>query len=77
MQETRVQFPGLEDPLEEKMATHSSILWLETSMNRGAWVGFTSPWGCEESDTTEQLFHRADSGLPASREAEKGKIQRD
>ena len=26
MQETWVQFLGLEDPLEEKMATHSSIL---------------------------------------------------
>ena len=30
MQETRVQFLGWEDPLEEGMATHSSILasWL-------------------------------------------------
>ena len=26
MQETRVQSLGLEDPLEKKMATHSSIL---------------------------------------------------
>ena len=26
MQETRVQFLGQEDPLEEEMATHSSIL---------------------------------------------------
>ena len=26
MQETRVQFLGLEDPLEKEMATHSSIL---------------------------------------------------
>ena len=26
MQETWVQFPGWEDPLEEKMATHSSVL---------------------------------------------------
>ena len=26
MQETRVQFLGLEDPLDEGMATHSSIL---------------------------------------------------
>ena len=26
MQETQVQFPGQEDPLEEEMATRSSIL---------------------------------------------------
>ena len=26
MQETRVQSPGQEDPLEKEMATHSSIL---------------------------------------------------
>ena len=34
VQETRVRFQGLEDPLEKEMATHSSILaweipWLE------------------------------------------------
>ena len=30
---------------------------LENPMDRGAWVG-CSPWGCEESDMTEQLhFH--------------------
>ena len=28
---------GWEDPLEEKMATHSSISCLENLMNRGAW----------------------------------------
>ena len=27
---------------------------LEKYMDRGAWQGF-SPWGCKESDTTEQL----------------------
>jgi len=26
MQETQVQFPGLEDPLEKGMVTHSNIL---------------------------------------------------
>ena len=30
-QETRVQFLGLEDPLEKEMATHSSILAWEIS----------------------------------------------
>jgi len=37
MQETQVQSLGWEDPLEEGMATHSSILALETPMDRGAW----------------------------------------
>ena len=29
--------PGLEDPLEEGMATYSSIFALENLMDRGAW----------------------------------------
>ena len=29
--------PGSEDPLEEGMATHSSILAWRTPMDRGAW----------------------------------------
>ena len=37
MQETWVRSLGLEDPLEEEMATHSSILVWETSIDRGAW----------------------------------------
>ena len=53
MQETRVQFLGREDPLEEEMATLSGILaWripTESSL-----VGY-SPWRCKESDTTERL----------------------
>ena len=32
----QVQSPGWEDPLEEEMATHSSIL-VENPMDRGAW----------------------------------------
>ena len=36
-QETQVLSLGREDPLEEGMATHSSILDLENSMDRGAW----------------------------------------
>ena len=56
MWETQVQSLGQEDLLEKEMATHSSILawkipWMEEP------VGY-SPWGCKESDTTEQLhFH--------------------
>ena len=42
-QETRVQSMGQEDPLEKKMATHSSILaW--TKNGHRSLVGY-SPWG--------------------------------
>ena len=37
MQDTRVQSLGWEDPLEEGMATHSSILAWRIPMDRGAW----------------------------------------
>ena len=51
MQETSVQSLGWEDPLEEGMATHSSILAWTIPMERSL-VGY-SPWGHKESDTTE------------------------
>ena len=38
-----VRFLGWEDPLEEEMATHSSILALEISQTEGLVV--YSPWG--------------------------------
>ena len=45
------QFLGREDPLEEGMATHSSILaW---RIPRTEEPGGYSPWGCKESDATE------------------------
>ena len=37
MQETWVLFLDWEDPLEEGMATHSSILAWRVPMDRGAW----------------------------------------
>ena len=37
MWETWVQSVGWEDPLEEAMATHSSILAWRIPMDRGAW----------------------------------------
>ena len=37
MQETWVLSQGWEDPLEEAMATHSSILGMENPMDRGVW----------------------------------------
>ena len=36
-QEMQVQFLGWEDPLEEEMTTHSSILARGNPMDRGAW----------------------------------------
>ena len=37
MQETRVRSLGWKDPLEEGLATHSSILAWRIHMDRGAW----------------------------------------
>ena len=53
MQETWVRSLGWGDPLEKGMVTHSSILdwripWTEET-------GGSSPWGCKQSDTAEQL----------------------
>ena len=50
----RVQSLDKEDPLEEEMATHSSILTWEKSQNRGAWRA-TVHGVSKESDTTEPL----------------------
>ena len=51
-QETRVQFLGQEDPLEEEMAIHSSMIIVKSHGQRSL-VGY-SPWGCKELDVTEQ-----------------------
>ena len=51
--ETWLQSLGGEDPLEESMAIHSSILAWRIPMNRGAWQATVN--GVTESDTTEQL----------------------
>ena len=52
-QEKQVQSLGREDPLEEGMATHSSVLAWRVLMDRGAWRA-TVLWGRSESDTPEQ-----------------------
>ena len=52
---TWVRSLGWEDPLEDGMATHSSILSWRILMDRGAWKATYSPWGCKELDTTERL----------------------
>ena len=53
MQETQVQSQRWEDPLEKETATHSSTLAWKISWTEEP--GSYSPWGCKESDTTEQL----------------------
>ena len=48
MQETWVGFLGWDDPLEEGVATHSSILAWRIPMERGAWqaivYGIAKSW---------------------------------
>ena len=57
MSKIQVQSLGRDDPMENGMATHSSILawripWTEEPGR------LYSPWGCKESDMTEKLnFH--------------------
>ena len=54
MRETGVQSLGWEDLLEKEMATHSSILAWKIHGQRSL-VNY-SPWGPEESATTERLY---------------------
>ena len=44
MQETQVQLPGWEDPLEKEMATHCSILAWEIPWTEEH-GGLYGPWG--------------------------------
>ena len=53
IQETRVWSLDWEDPLEEEMATRSSVLAWRVPRTEAS-AGY-SPWGCKESDTTEWL----------------------
>ena len=54
MWETWVPSLGWEDPLEEGMATHSSILPRESHEQRSL-AGY-SPWSCKESDMNELVI---------------------
>ena len=56
-QKIQIQFLGQEDPLEEAMATHSSILTWKIQWTEDP--GGCSPWGHKESDKTEGLRVRA------------------
>ena len=50
VQEMQVRSPGQEDPLEKEKATHSNILYLENSMDRGAW------WATVHGDVNSQTM---------------------
>ena len=50
-QEIRVQSLGQEDPLEDGLATHASILAWRIAMDRGAW--WTTVHRVTEMDVTE------------------------
>ena len=50
MWETWVESMGWEDPLEERMATHSSILDWRSPTDRGAW--WATVHGVANSDQT-------------------------
>ena len=55
MQETQVQYLGQEEPLEQELATNSSILAWKISQTEEP-GGSYSPWGRKEMDMTEQLI---------------------
>ena len=56
MRETHVRSLGREDPLEKKIAAHSSTLAWKNPTDRGAW--YATVYGLTESNRTERLhFH--------------------
>ena len=63
-QEMGVQSLGKEDPLEEGMATHSSILAWKTHRQRS--LASYSPWGSKESDAIEVTEHTHSVNMPVS-----------
>ena len=52
MQETWARSLSREDPLKKEMATHSSVLAQKILRKQRSLAGY-SPWGPNESDTTE------------------------
>ena len=69
MQETKemqVQSLDQEEPLEEGMTTHSSILaW---RMNGQRSLACYSPWGPEESNTTEATYLKTGLNIPSNKQ---------
>ena len=72
MQETWVRPLGWEDPLEEGMATYSSILAWRIPMNRGAWRAIVhevaKSWTQQHLSTAQHMHEREKrSQLPGSK----------
>ena len=56
VQEAWIQSLAREDPQEEDMATHASVLMGKTPWTEKSLAGY-GPWGHKESDTTEVTEH--------------------
>ena len=56
VQEAWIQSLAREDPQEEDMATHASVLMGKTPWTERSLAGY-GPWGHKESDTTEVTEH--------------------
>ena len=54
MQETRIQFLGQKHPLEKGMANSTPVFLPGESHGQRSLAGYC-PWGCKESNMTEQL----------------------
>ena len=61
LQETQIQSLGWEDPLEKKWLLTPVFLPGESHRQRSL-AGY-SPWGCKESDMTEQLHFRSPQSI--------------
>ena len=73
MQETPVRSLGSEDPLEEAMATHSSILAWRMPMDRGAWKATVH--GVSRSERLSIAQHTAAGGFPSGTSSEEPTCQ--
>ena len=72
MQDTWVRPLGWEDPPEEGMATHSSILTWRIPMDRGAWQAAVH--GVAKSDRTKRLSTLIKEGFLCARTVHVGRI---
>ena len=69
----QIQFLSQEDPLEEGMATHSSIFAWRIPMDRGAWWAIVL--GIAELDMTERLSTEQHSMIPQTQETKRPRVR--
>ena len=62
MQENWVQSLGWEDPMEEGMAIHSTILAWRTPMNRGAWQATVRGVAKSRTQLSDSAKHKWSEG---------------